>query len=80
MLISPWQGRGWTKSIPPGSRKKKGELKTKTYFRLFKAPFFFVGWLAPANGMDEVNPSEITHLTKTSHIHLKKHGYGIFFR
>ena len=32
----------------------------KACFRFFKAPFFFVGWLAPANGMDKVNPSGIT--------------------
>jgi hypothetical protein len=29
-------------------------------FRIFKAPFYFVGWLAPAYGIDKVNPNGIT--------------------
>ena len=32
----------------------------KARFQLFKAPFYFVGWLAPASGIDEVNPNGIT--------------------
>ena len=27
----------------------------KACFQIFKAPFYFVGWLAPAYGKDEVN-------------------------
>jgi hypothetical protein len=29
----------------------------KVYFQIFKAPFAFVGWQAPAYGKDEVNPT-----------------------
>ena len=29
----------------------------KACFQIFKAPFYFVGWLAPAYGKDEVNPT-----------------------
>jgi len=32
----------------------------KVRFQIFKAPFYFVGWLAPAYGKDEVNPNGIT--------------------
>ena len=32
----------------------------KARFQIFKAPFYFVGWLAPAYGKDEVNPNRIT--------------------
>ena len=33
---------------PTGITKKKGELNMKARFQIFKAPFLFVGWLAPA--------------------------------
>ena len=29
----------------------------KVRFQIFKTPFYFVGWLAPAYGKDEVNPN-----------------------
>ena len=32
----------------------------KARFQIFKAPFYFVGWLAPAYGKDEVNSYGIT--------------------
>ena len=32
----------------------------KARFQIFKAPFYFVGWLAPAYGKDKVNPIRIT--------------------
>ena len=32
----------------------------KVHFQIFKAPFAFVGWQAPAYGKDEVNPNGIT--------------------
>jgi len=32
----------------------------KARFQIFKAPFYFVGWLAPAYGKDAVNPNGIT--------------------
>ncbi len=32
----------------------------KARFQIFKAPFYFVGWLAPAYGKDKVNPNGIT--------------------
>ncbi|SEE42680.1 hypothetical protein SAMN04487828_1587 [Prevotella sp. lc2012] len=32
----------------------------KVHFQIFKAPFPFVGWQAPAYGKDEVNPNGIT--------------------
>ena len=32
----------------------------KARFQIFKALFYFVGWLAPAYGKDEVNPNGIT--------------------
>ena len=36
---------------------------------MFKAPFLFVGWLAPANGMDGVNPSgSLYKIRKILHI------------
>ena len=45
--ISPWQGLGWTKSIP---RDHHGKLAFK-----FEFPFYFVGWLAPAYGKGGAN-------------------------
>lgn len=36
----------------------------KARFQLFKAPFYFVGWLAPASGIDEVNSIGITKKKK----------------
>lgn len=29
----------------------------KVRFQIFKTPFYFVGWLAPAYGKDKVNPT-----------------------
>jgi hypothetical protein len=42
---------------PNGITKEKGVLNMKVRFQIFKAPFYFVGWLAPAYGKDEVNPT-----------------------
>ena len=50
-LERPVAGEGMDVVNPSGITKKKGGLKMKACFRFFKAPFFFVGWLAPANGL-----------------------------
>ena len=38
----------------------------KARFQIFKAPFCFVGWLAPAYGKDAVNPNGIPTLFTNS--------------
>ena len=42
----------------------------KVRFQIFKAPFYFVGWLAPAYGKDAVNPNGIPTLFFNSKIPL----------
>ena len=42
----------------------------KARFQIFKAPFYFVGWLAPAYGKDTVNPNGIPTLFFNSKIPL----------
>ena len=45
---------------PNGITKEKGELNMKACFQIFKAPFYFVGWLAPAY-RDRWNQSQRDH-------------------
>ena len=66
MSDQPVAGAGMDKVNPFGITKEKGELNMKARFQIFKAPFYFVGWLAPAyrDGRSQSQRDHETGITK----------------